>query len=144
MIHSKLLTVTTLVSPASHISWINSDSNVIAARSLSDASDICRKEGKNINFIAAILNSNETNKKINFYAVKHKTIIVLRNVWNFVINQIMLFLPTFQLTYWTRLYGINNKIGNGKANTFNCFHKKDSEHSMTKFKNLHSVFLHMH
>ena len=68
MIHSKLLTVTTLVSPASHISCINCDSNVIAARSLSHASDICRIEGKNNNFIAVILNSNEMIEKRNFYA----------------------------------------------------------------------------
>ena len=76
MIHSKLLTVTTLVSPASHISCINSDSNVIAARSLSDASDICTIEGKNNHFIAVILNSDEMNKKRNFYAVKHGTMVL--------------------------------------------------------------------
>ena len=76
MIHSKLVTVTTLVSPASHISCINSDSNVIAARSLSDASDICRIEGKNNNFIEVILNSNEMNEKRNFYAVKHGTMVL--------------------------------------------------------------------
>ena len=80
MIHSKLLTVRTLVSPASHISLINSDSNVTAARSLSDASDICRIEGKNNSFIVVILNSNEMLEKSNFYAVKHGT-IVLRNVY---------------------------------------------------------------
>ena len=111
MIHSKLVTVTTLVSPASHISCINSDSNVIAARSLSDASDICRTEGKNNNFIAVTLNSNEMDEENNFYAVKHGT-MVLCNVYIkyhemkmillsskiFVIKKIML-LPTFQLTY---------------------------------------------
>ena len=80
--HSKLLTVTTLVSPASHIIWINSDSNVIAARSLSDASDIYRIERKSNNFIAFIVNSDEMNKKINFYTVKHGS-TVLHNVWNF-------------------------------------------------------------
>ena len=121
MTHSKLLTVTTLVSPASHISCINSDSNVIAARSLSDASDICRTEGKNNNFIAVTLNSNEMDEENNFYAVKHGT-MVLCNVYIkyhemkmillsskiFVIKKIML-LPTFQLTYWIRLSGHKKK-----------------------------------
>ena len=112
MIPSKLLTVTTLISPASHISCINSDSNVIDARSLSDASDICRIEGKNNDFIAVILNSNKMNKKSNFFAVKHGT-MVLSNVYIkyhemkiillsfeiFVIKKILLLLPTFQLSY---------------------------------------------
>ena len=79
MIQSKLFTVTTLVSPASHIGYINSDSNIIAARLLSDASDICSIDGQNNNFIV-ILNSNEMNEKSNFYAVKHGT-IVLCNVY---------------------------------------------------------------
>lgn len=118
MIDAKLLTVTTLVSPASHISWTNSDSNVIAARSLSDASGICRIEGMKNNFIEVILNSDQMNKTSNFYTVKHGA-VVLHNVYMryhgmkiilprfeiFVIKQIRLLLPTFQLTYWTRLSG---------------------------------------
>ena len=64
------------------------------------------------NFIEVILNSNQMNKKSNFYTVKHGG-IVLRNVYMkyhgikiillrfeiLVIKQIMLLLPTFQLTY---------------------------------------------
>lgn len=86
MIYLKLFIVIILVFLVLYISWINFDLNVIVVRLLLDVFDICRKEGKNINFIVVIFNFNEMNKKINFYVVKYKIIIVLCNVWNFVIN----------------------------------------------------------
>ena len=58
----EILTVTTLVSPASH-SWINSDSNVIAARSLSDASDIFKKRKKEVLYFRLPYQGNRKSEK---------------------------------------------------------------------------------
>ena len=63
MMYWELLTVTTLISPASHISWINSDSNVIAARSLSAALDIFKKGKKEVLYFRLPYKGNRKSEK---------------------------------------------------------------------------------
>ena len=79
IIYLGLLTITTLVSPASHISCTNSDSNAIAASSLSNACDLYKKRRKE--FLQSSLKNKflgllkgQGKLKSNFYEAKHGTL----------------------------------------------------------------------